>query len=126
MNEQQETVQSGGLDSAKLAIASLLVVGGIFAYYWFETESLALRIAYVTGGVVLGLFLAWQTAFGKAALQFVLTSRNEVRKMVWPTRQETMTTTLFVLFTALVVAVFMWMLDLCLFWALRGITGQGS
>ena len=126
MNEQQETVQSGGLDSAKLAIASLLVVGGIFAYYWFETQSLGLRIAYVAGSVVLGLFLAWQTEFGKAALQFILTSRNEVRKMVWPTRQETMTTTMFVLFTVLVVGVFMWALDALLIWGLRGLTGQGT
>ncbi len=126
MNEQQETVQASGLDSAKLAVAVALVVGGLFAYYWFETQAWYLRGAYVVGGVLLGLFLAWQTAMGRGTLQFIGSSRNEVRKMVWPTRQETLTTTLFVILTVLVVAVFMWLLDLGLFAALRGITGQGS
>ena len=126
MNEQQETVQASGLDTAKLAVAVVLVVGGLFAYYWFETQAWYLRGAYVTGGVVLGLFLAWQTAMGRATLQFIASSRNEVRKMVWPTGEETLQTTIFVLLTVLVVGVFMWGLDALLFWALRGLTGQGA
>jgi len=126
MNEQQEAVQSSGLDSAKLTIAIALVLGGIFAFYWFEAQPLWLRAVYVLGGTLLGLFLAWQTRIGNATLAFILTSRNEVRKMVWPTRQETMQTTLFILFAVLLVGVFMWLLDLGLFVALRGLTGQGA
>jgi len=126
MNEQQAIESTGSLDSAKLALAIALVVGGIFAYYWFEQQSLWLRSVYVAGGTVAGLLTAWQTAVGRATLQFILTSRNEVRKMVWPTRQETMTTTMFVLFTVLVVGVFMWGLDALLIWGLRGLTGQGA
>ena len=127
MNEQQEAAQTGsGLDSAKLAVAVALVVGGLVAYYWFETQAWYLRGAYVLGGVALGLFLAWQTAMGRATLQFILSSRNEVRKMVWPTREETLQTTIFVLFTVLVIGIFMWGLDALLFWALRGLTGQGA
>jgi preprotein translocase subunit SecE len=126
MSEQQEAVQSSGADKAKLAIAILLVVGGIFAYYWFETQSAWLRGAYVLIGTGAALALAWQTQIGRATLSFILSSRNEVRKMVWPTRQETMQTTLFVLLTVLVVGVFMWVLDLALFWALSGLTGQGA
>ena len=126
MNEQTEAVKTSGADSAKLGAAIVLVIAGIAAYYWFDQQSDWLRAGYVAGGLVLGLLLAWQTVPGRAAWSFILSSRNEVRKMVWPSRQETMTTTLFVLFTALVVAIFMWVLDLGLFWALRGITGQGS
>ncbi len=126
MNEQQETVQGGGLDSAKLAVAVLLVVGGLVAYYWFPTQAWYLRWAYVAGGLLLGFFLAWQTAMGRATLQFIASSRNEVRKMVWPTREETLQTTIFVLFTVLVIGVFMWGLDAFLFWALRSLTGQGA
>jgi len=127
MNEQQEAAQTGsGLDSAKLAVAVALVVGGLVAYYWFEAQAWYLRGAYVLGGVALGLFLAWQTAMGRATLQFILSSRNEVRKMVWPTREETLQTTIFVLFTVLVIGIFMWGLDALLFWALRGLTGQGA
>jgi preprotein translocase subunit SecE len=126
MSEQQEAVQSSGADKAKLVIAILLVVGGIFAYYWFETQAIWMRAAYVLVGTGAALALAWQTHMGRATLGFILSSRNEVRKMVWPTRQETMQTTLFVLLTVLVVGVFMWVLDLALFWALSGLTGQGA
>jgi preprotein translocase subunit SecE len=126
MSEQQEAAQASGLDKAKLAIAIVLVVGGIFAYYWFENQSVWLRTAYVLIGTAAALALAWQTQIGRATLSFILSSRNEVRKMVWPTRQETVQTTLFVMLTVLVVGVFMWILDLALFWALSGITGQGA
>jgi preprotein translocase subunit SecE len=125
MSEQQVATQSSGLDSAKLAASIALVVGGLVAYYWFETQAWYLRGAYVVGGVVLGLFLAWQTNVGRNTLSFILSSRNEVRKMVWPTREETLQTTLAVIVVVLITAVLMWMLDLGLFWALRGITGQG-
>jgi preprotein translocase subunit SecE len=126
MSEQKEAVQSSGLDKAKLAIAIVLIVGGIFAYYWFETQSAWLRAAYVLVATGAALALAWQTHIGHSTLSFILSSRNEVRKMVWPTRQETVQTTLFVLLTVLVVGVFMWLLDLGLFWALSGLTGQGA
>ncbi|HEY3858524.1 MAG TPA: preprotein translocase subunit SecE [Gammaproteobacteria bacterium] len=126
MSEQQEAARASGLDKAKLAIAIVLIVGGIFAYYWFENQSVWLRTAYVLIGTAAALALAWQTQIGRATLSFIMSSRNEVRKMVWPTRQETVQTTLFVMLTVLVVGVFMWVLDLALFWALSGITGQGA
>jgi preprotein translocase subunit SecE len=126
MSEQQEATQASGLDKAKLALAIVLIVGGIVAYYWFENQSVWLRTAYVLIATAAGLALAWQTQIGRATLSFILSSRNEVRKMVWPTRQETVQTTLFVMFTVLAVGVFMWLLDLALFWALSGVTGQGA
>jgi preprotein translocase subunit SecE len=126
MSEQQEAAQASGLDKAKLALAIVLIVGGIVAYYWFENQSAWLRTAYVLIGTAAALALAWQTRIGRATLSFIMSSRNEVRKMVWPTRQETMQTTLFVMLTVLIVGVFMWLLDLGLFWALSGITGQGA
>jgi preprotein translocase subunit SecE len=126
MNEQAEVQKASGLDTAKLVVAVALLIGGLTAYYWFDSQSDWLRAGYVLAGMVLAVFTAWQTEMGRNTLAFILSSRTEVRKMVWPTRQETLTTTMFVLLTVLVVAVFMWLLDLGLFAALRGITGQGS
>ena len=126
MSEQQEAVQTSSLDSAKLAIAIALVVGGLFAYYWFENQTWYLRAAYVACGVVAAALLAWQTSIGRSTLAFILSSRNEVRKMVWPTREETLQTTLAVIVVVLITGVLMWVLDLFLFWALRGLTGQGA
>jgi len=126
MNEQAEVQKASGLDTAKLVVAVALLIAGLTGYYWFDSQSDWLRIGYVVAGLVLAVFMAWQTEMGRSLLTFSRTSWTEVRKMVWPTRQETLTTTMFVLLTVLVVAVFMWLLDLGLFAALRGITGQGS
>ncbi|MGH8415654.1 MAG: preprotein translocase subunit SecE, partial [Gammaproteobacteria bacterium] len=61
-----------------------------------------------------------------ATWSFISSSRTEVRKMVWPTREETLQTTIAVIVVVLITAVLMWLLDMFLFWALHGITGQGS
>ncbi|MGH8397511.1 MAG: preprotein translocase subunit SecE [Gammaproteobacteria bacterium] len=125
MSEIAET-KSSGLDTAKLIGAVVLILAGIVAYYWFSTQSQLLRIAYVVIGLVLALLLAWQTRLGYATWGFISSSRNEVRKMVWPTREETFQTTVAVIVVVLVTAVLMWLLDIFLFWALHGLTGQGS
>ena len=126
MSDTAEATKSGGLDTAKLVVAIALILGGIVAYYWFAAQSELLRGAYVAAGVVLGLLFAWQTQLGHNTLGFILNSRNEVRKMVWPTREETLQTTLAVIVVVLVLGVLMWVLDLLLFWGLHGLTGQGS
>jgi len=126
MSEQAEVQQASGLDTAKLIAASALVVAGIVAYYWFDAQNDWLRYGYVLGGVVLGLLLAWQTEIGRNTWTFILTSRNEVRKMVWPSREETLQTAAAVIFVALLTAVLMWLLDVALFYALAPITGQGG
>ena len=125
MNEIAET-KSSGLDTAKLIGAIALIIAGIVAYYWFNTQNQLLRAAYVIIGLVLALLLAWQTRLGQAAWGFISSSRNELRKMVWPTREETFQTTVAVIVVVLITAVLMWLLDIFLFWALHGITGQGS
>jgi preprotein translocase subunit SecE len=125
MNEVADTGPSG-LDTVKLIGAILLIIAGIVAYYWFSNQSQFLRAAYVVIGLVLALLLAWQTRIGHATWSFISSSRNEVRKMVWPTREETFQTTVAVIVVVLITAVLMWLLDIFLFWALHGITGQGS
>jgi len=66
------------------------------------------------------------TVPGKELWRFILGSRIEVRKMVWPNRQETMQTTLAVFVFVLVMGVFFWVLDMFLLWATRLLTGQGG
>jgi preprotein translocase subunit SecE len=125
MSDTQET-KSSGLDTAKLLGSIVLIIAGIFAYYWFNSQSGLLRTAYVIIGVILALLLAWQTRLGRNTWGFVQSSRNEVRKMVWPTREETFQTTVAVIVVVLITGVLMWLLDIFLFWALHGLTGQGG
>ncbi|MGH8278655.1 MAG: preprotein translocase subunit SecE [Gammaproteobacteria bacterium] len=118
--------KTSSLDTLKLIGAVVLILAGVVAYYWFKHENQLLRAAYVVIGLVLALLLAWQTRLGHGTWAFITTSRIEVRKMVWPTREETVQTTVAVIVVVLITAVLMWLLDIFLFWALHGVTGQGS
>jgi len=125
MNDTLET-KSSGLDTAKLLGAIVLMIAGIFAYYWYNRQSEILRTGYVIIGLVLALLLAWQTRLGHSTWVFIQSSRNEVRKMVWPTREETFQTTIAVIVVVVFTGILMWLLDIFLFWALHGLTGQGG
>jgi preprotein translocase subunit SecE len=67
-----------------------------------------------------------QTETGRQGYNFVLEARDEVRKVVWPTRKETVQTTMIIIATVLLVAVFLWIIDIFLLWAVRLMTGQGG
>ena len=70
--------------------------------------------------------IAMQSSYGRDFWQFVQTSRIELRKVVWPNRQETLQTTLVVLVFVLVSGLFFWLLDMVLAWATKQLTGQGG
>src|SRR5210317_428316 len=109
--------QSKGLDWLKWAVVAVLVGGGIYANTYFAAESLLLR---TVGLLVLAAVAGWvavQTTKGRAFLDLCLEARVEIRKVVWPTRQETTQTTIVVLVVVFIVALILWLLD----WGLNGI-----
>lgn len=79
---------SPGADIVKYAVASLLVAAGVFGFYWLGSWATALRGLLVAVGVVAGFAVFTQTSAGRRVLEFVEESRFELRKVVWPTRQE--------------------------------------
>ena len=105
-------------DKAKLGLAIILVGAGIWAYYWLTDTALVLRILAVVGGLLAGAAVAWLSAPGKQFLTFALESWAEVKKVVWPTRKETIQTTAAVFAFVLVMAVFLWISDKTLEWVL--------
>jgi preprotein translocase subunit SecE len=128
MKISEETgVQAGGAaDTVKLVIAILLVLAGIAGYYFLSGQAAWMRWLAVAGGIVLAaLVIAW-SAYGRELKQFFADSRIELRKIVWPNRQETGMTTLVVFVFLIVAGVFFWLLDLGLAWATRALTGQGG
>jgi len=126
MSEQVDQGGSTVVDTAKLLLAVITVIAGIGGYYWFVELPTAVRILMVLAGVaVSAAFLFW-SAQGRAVWQFVQGSRVELRKMVWPTRQETLQTTLVVFAFVLLLGVFFWLVDMLLAWATRHLTGQGG
>jgi preprotein translocase subunit SecE len=115
-----------GLDTAKLAAAVLLLVGGIFAFYYFAEYSVLLRVIGLLAVSGAAAAVALQTAPGRQLWQFGTDVRMEVRKVVWPTRQETIQTTLIVMLMVLIVGLVLWLFDTILVAILKFLTGQGG
>ena len=113
MNSEAEAAGSS-LDSAKLIVAVLLVVGGLAAYYYFVDVTRIVRVLGLVAVVLVAFFVAAQTAKGRETVGFVKDTQIEVRKVVWPTRDETVKTTGFVMLVVVIAALFLWLLDLAL------------
>lgn len=125
MSAKAET-RGSKLDTAKLVVALLIVLAGAVAFNYYSDESLLLRVVamLVVAGVALGI--AVTTAQGRTALGFLKDARTEVRKVVWPTRNETLQTTLVVLIFVVLVGILLWIMDSFLLWAVKLLTGQGD
>jgi preprotein translocase subunit SecE len=115
-----------GLDTIKLVVAAFLLIAGIYGFYHFAAYSTLLRVLGLLVVTGVAVAVASQTDAGRRLWQFAGDSRNEVRKVVWPTRQETMQTTLIVLVMVLILGIILWLFDMVLMSILRFLTGQGG
>jgi preprotein translocase subunit SecE len=113
------------LDLAKLILAALILGAGIVGFYWYENAAQVYRILGLLVAVLVPVGLILTTRLGRGIMSFGRESRIELRKVIWPTRQETLQTTLVVLVVVLIVAIFLWLLDMILRWAVAGLTGIG-
>ena len=105
-------------DIAKLVVAAALVIAGVVGYYWLADSALILRVLCVIGGALAGAAVAWLTTPGRQFTVFATEAIAEVKKVVWPTRKETMQTTAAVFAFVVVMAVFLWVSDKTLEWVL--------
>ncbi len=127
MNDEQKhtTAAPAATGTVQLIAAIALVLGGIAAYYVLKSRPEAWASwAALAGGVLLGVLVFAFSPGGRSFWQFVLESRVELRKVFWPSRQETFTTTLVVLVFVAVASVFFWLLDLMLASVTKFFTGQ--
>lgn len=112
------------LDWLKWAIAIALLVAGMVANHYYSEFSLPLRMLAWLGVLAMAGFVASTTQKGKWVLEFFRDSRMELRKVVWPTREETMQTTLVVAAMVVVLALLLWGVDGILVWIIGWMTGQ--
>ena len=125
MTDEIKVPGASALDKVKATLAVLLVLGGIVAFYVFSAQPAWQRWLIVVGSLVLAAgALAW-SAYGRGLWQFALDSRVELRKIVWPNREETLRTTAIVFAFVGVAGVFFWLVDLALAAATRFLSGQG-
>lgn len=110
-NIQQQVKESSTKDKVLWASALVLLAAGIAADFYFGSFSLALRLATWLVIAVVIILLAIQTKKGKKFWGFAKETRNELRKVVWPTRQEAIRTTAIVALLVLIAVLVMWGID---------------
>ena len=129
MNDEakQTTAEPAAADTAQLIAAIALAMGGIVGYYLLKSRPEAWASwAALLGGLLLGVLVFVFSQYGRNFWQFVLESRVELRKVFWPSRNETFMTTLVVLGFVLIASVFFWLLDLTLASVTKYFTGQSG
>ena len=114
------------MDNLKLSVALTLMASAIVAFYAFAEQSLLFRVIGLLTVIGISAAIAYQTALGKRAAGYVGDARTEVRKIVWPTRKETIQTTIIVMVMVVVVSIILWAFDVFLVWAVGFLTGQGG
>ncbi len=125
MNAKLEARESNQ-DTLKLAIAVVLLLAGVVGFYFFADQSLLLRVLGVLLMAGIAVAVASQTLMGRNLMGFISATRTEVRKVVWPTRAETVQTSLAVFAVVILVGIMLWLMDMFLLWAVRLLTGQGG
>lgn len=116
---------NSGLDIVKWVIAIALLAGAVVANNMFEQESVLVRAIGVVAAVIIAGFFAATTTKGKTFIGFAKESNKEVRKVIWPTRQEATQTTLIIFAATVVIAVLLYFLDMGLRWLVSALTGVG-
>lgn len=105
-------------DKIKLLLALALVAVGIAGFYALSEQALVVRVLSVLGGFAAGVAVAWTSAPGRRFVEFSRESINEARKVVWPTRKETVQSTGMVFAFVVIVAIFLWLTDKSLEWVM--------
>jgi preprotein translocase subunit SecE len=105
-------------DKLKLAAAAALVVAGIAGYYLLAAQSIVLRVLAIVAGIAAGVAVAWMSVPGQEFIAFAREALVEVKKVVWPTRKETVQTTAAVFAFVVVMAAYLWLSDKTLEWVL--------
>ncbi|MGX2041971.1 preprotein translocase subunit SecE [Methylocaldum sp. MU1018] len=117
---------SSVIDTAKLVLAIGLLIAGVVGFYYFSQQLLLYRVLGVVGLSIVSVATILTTSLGKSFWGFLKEARVEVRKVVWPTRQETVQATLIVVALVFLVGLMLWLLDMFLFWIISQLTGQGA
>ncbi len=126
MVSRTEEVVSNKLDTVKLILAILVLVVGIVGFYIYAADSLLYRVLGLVLMVGIALGIGYTTQMGQAVAGFSHDARMEVRKVVWPTRQETVQTTLMVIAAVIIIGIILWIVDMILANAIQWLTGTGA
>ena len=114
------------VDNLKIALAVACVVAGVSGYYYFADTALVLRVLMVMGGLVAAGGVAWLSTPGKEFFGFAQEAWQEAGRVSWPTRKETIQTTLIVFGFVVIMALILFSIDTTLAWIVKLLTGRGE
>jgi preprotein translocase subunit SecE len=126
MSTKTDATASFKFDKLKWVLVGLLLSAGIIGFYYFAEQSLLLRVISLLAIVGISTYIASTTQKGQSTLGFLKETNLEVRRVVWPTRDETIKMTGVVILMVVLVAFIIWGVDSILFWLVRIFTGQGG
>ena len=125
--QNHQNAGSSFKDTALLVAALALLVGGLWAFYSLIGQfNVLIRALILLASIGSGIFAAYQTQVGQVMASYVTGAfRIEARKVVWPSRQESIQATLMIAVVVLIMAVLLWGLDGALLWGVKSLTGKG-
>jgi len=114
------------VDKIKVAVAVVLVAAGVGGFYYLQESATVIRLAVFLAGLALGIAVLWTTAAGRTFFAYAQESAAETRKVVWPTRNETLQATAIVFVFVAIMALFLWLVDGILLWIVKKLIGGES
>jgi len=124
MNSKVEAGKSSTADIVLLLLALTVLVGGIVGFYYFENQAITpVRAIGLLAAVGIAAFISSRTDQGGKLFRFFKDADIERRKVVWPTRQETVQTTIMVLVVTVIVSIMLFLIDTVVGWAIRQLLG---
>jgi preprotein translocase subunit SecE len=126
MSLQTAAATGGIVNSFKWTLVFIFIALGVGGNYYYSDQSVLIRVAAILSLAALATVLALRTAGGKRFWQFATESRNELRKVVWPTRQETLQMTALVIGVVTIISIILWCIDIVLLRIIAWLTGYGA
>lgn len=126
---ESEVVDAGSArkDALLLIVAAALFAGGLFAFYYLDPQlATVLRLLILMAAFGAAMAIAYQTATGREVWSAISGARTELRKVIWPTKQESVQTTIMIAVVVVIMALLMWGLDSSLLYGVEKLTGRGS
>ena len=123
MNTSADTQDGSALDWLKWLVVAALLGGGVYGNWYYGDESLLIRVVGLIAVALVAGFIAIQTKRGRNTWTLIKESRSEIRRVVWPSNQETTQTTLVVLVLIVIFALILWGLDTLLGWIVSSVIG---
>jgi preprotein translocase subunit SecE len=115
------------VERIKIAVAALIAIGGLVAFYALvDKQPTVVRVLVLLGSFALAIAVMWFTEVGQTFIVFARESVEEAKRVVWPSRKETLQTTGVVFAFVFVMAIFLWVVDAGLLWITQKLLGQGG